>query len=90
MPSGLYPVYYSPFSGTPDMAFPLGEVYTMSNITGQEEPLPVAADIMAAQGCDGLVTKLGLELVKKGVVKVPKAGGDLEGREILFRREMGL
>ncbi|KAJ6788972.1 hypothetical protein PWT90_02568 [Aphanocladium album] len=81
---------YSPMAGTPDFAFPLGELRTMSNITGREEPLPVSADIMAARGCDGLITRLGLELVKKGAVKIPKAGGTLDGGEVLFRREMGL
>ncbi len=89
IPWGMENVYYSPFSGTPDLAFPLGEVRTLSNITGQEEPLPVSADIMAARGCDGLVTRLGLELVKKGAVRIPKAGGSLDGAEVLFRREMG-
>lgn len=90
LPIGLDPTSYSPFSGVPDFAFPLGEVKTMSNITGKPEALPVAADIMAAQGCDGLITKIGLELVKRGAVVVPKAGGTLEGDEMLFRRDMTL
>lgn len=90
LPWGVQTQSYSPMAGTPDFAFPLGEVRTLSNITGQEEPLPVAADIMAARGCDGLITRLGLDLLKKGAVRVPKAGGTLSGGEILFRREMGL
>ncbi|TQV94449.1 hypothetical protein V2A60_005492 [Cordyceps javanica] len=86
---GLEDVFYSSFSGTPDFALPLGEVRTRSSVTGKDEPLPVSADVMAAHGCDGLVTRLAIELARAGAVKVPKAGGTLDGGEVLFRRQMG-
>lgn len=74
----------------PDIALPLGEVRTRSNITGLDEALPVSGDVMAARGCDGMIARLGMELVSKGAVRVPQAGGTMEGAEVLFRREMGL
>ncbi|OAA56494.1 Amidase [Cordyceps fumosorosea ARSEF 2679] len=90
LPIGPGTVYYAPFSGTPDVALPLGEVRSSSNVTGREEPLPVSADVMAARGCDALLTRLAVELARKGAVKVPRPGGSLDGAEVLFRREMGL
>ncbi|EGX94493.1 Amidase [Cordyceps militaris CM01] len=84
---GLQAAYWAPLTGTPDLALPLGEVRTLSNVTGEAEPLPVSADIMAARGCDGLLTRLAAELVAKGAVKVPQTGASLNGgAEMLFRQ----
>jgi hypothetical protein len=80
------------FAGVPDSVFPIGEVGEVSSVTGVEEKLPVAMDVMAARGCDGLLARLAQQLVEQGVIKVPKAGGTLEGGEVLMRRgfsEMG-
>lgn len=76
----------SSYSGTPDIVLPLGEVYRASNVTGEEELLPVTVDAMAARGCDGLLTRLAIDLVRQGSVVVPKTGGTLDGGEILFKR----
>lgn len=59
----------------------------MSNVTGMEELLPVSVDVMAARGCDGLLTRLAMDLVREGVIDVPKTGRDLDGAEVLFKRE---
>ncbi|KAM3497218.1 hypothetical protein MY10362_009422 [Beauveria mimosiformis] len=90
LPWGLATTLYSPFAGVPDVALPLGEVRTRSNVTGLDEALPVSGDVMAARGCDGMIARLGMELVRRGAVRVPQAGGTMEGAEVLFRREMGL
>ncbi|OLN83281.1 Amidase 1 [Colletotrichum chlorophyti] len=77
----------SVFSGAPDFVFPLGEVAAASGVTGASEALPVTVDIMAARGCDGLLVRLAQDLVREGILKVPMAGGTLEGGEVLFRRD---
>jgi hypothetical protein len=76
----------SVFSEAPDNVFPLGEVSYQSTITLKSELLPVAINIMVAKGCDGLIPRLAQDLVKEDILKIPKAGGTLEGDEILLRR----
>jgi Asp-tRNA(Asn)/Glu-tRNA(Gln) amidotransferase A subunit family amidase len=87
LPYGLYSSRYSSFSGTPDIALPIGEISFMSDVTGMEEPLPVSMNVMAARGCDGLLTRLAMDLVNAGMIDVPKTGRGLDGGEILFRRD---
>lgn len=89
VPFGFGTSRISVFAEVPDSVFPLGDVAGVggvSVITGVEERLPVAVDVLAAKGCDGLLARLAQELVEAGVVKVPKAGGTLEGGEVLMRR----
>ncbi|KAK4099405.1 glutamyl-tRNA amidotransferase [Parathielavia hyrcaniae] len=86
IPLGFGTSRISVFSGVPDSVFPIGEVARLSSITGVEEMLPVAVNVLAAAGCDGLVVRLAQELVEAGLLKVPKAGGTMEGGEVLMRR----
>ncbi|KAH6628077.1 amidase signature domain-containing protein [Chaetomium tenue] len=55
IPFGFYASRIASFAGVPDLVFPLGEVGVMSDVTGQEERLPVAVSVLAARGCDGLL-----------------------------------
>ncbi|KAG7113497.1 Scytalone dehydratase-like protein Arp1 like [Verticillium longisporum] len=87
VPLGFSSSRISVFAEVPDLVFPLGEVASLSSITGVEEKLPVAVDIMAAKGCDGVIVKLAKDLVAEGVLTVPKAGATLEGGEVLLRRD---
>lgn len=36
--------------------------------------LPVAVNVVAAKGCDGVIFDLANQLVKAGILKVPKTG----------------
>ncbi|KAH7309059.1 glutamyl-tRNA amidotransferase [Stachybotrys elegans] len=87
-PLGFGTSRISVFSEAPDNVFPLGEVAAPSTITLQDEMLPVTVNLMVAKGCDGLLPRLAQDLVKEGVLKVPKAGGTLEGGEILLKRDL--
>ncbi|KAF4853417.1 Amidase 1 [Colletotrichum siamense] len=78
----------SVFSGAPDHVFPVGQVGSMSAVTNHTEMLPVTVDVMAARGCDGLITRLALDLVEEGLVVVPQVGAGLDGGEILMRRDV--
>ncbi|KAK0628366.1 glutamyl-tRNA amidotransferase [Bombardia bombarda] len=69
----------SVFSEVPDSVFPLGQVAAKSAITNHVEYLPVAVDVLAAKGCDGLLARLAADLVEAGVLKVPKTGGTMDG-----------
>lgn len=77
----------SSYSGAPESTFPIGEVGSLSTVTGQLERLPVSVEVLAAKGCDEVLVRLAKDLVRKGVIGEPKAGGSLKGAEILFRRE---
>lgn len=39
--------------------------------------LPVAVDIIAAKGCDGMIFELAEELLAAGIIEVPKTGSTL-------------
>jgi hypothetical protein len=39
--------------------------------------LPVAVDIIAAKGCDGMVFELAEKLLAAGIIGVPKTGSTL-------------
>ncbi|KAK4236231.1 amidase signature enzyme [Achaetomium macrosporum] len=73
----------------PDSVFPVGEVLSRSAITAHDEALPVAIDINAAKGCDGLLVKLAQDLVKAGIIPEPRPGGSINGGAILMRRSFG-
>ncbi|KAK0717464.1 glutamyl-tRNA amidotransferase [Lasiosphaeria miniovina] len=88
VPFGFSTGRVSPFTEVPDSVFPLGEVSSTSSITGKPEPLPVAVDVMVAKGCDGLLVRLAQDLVKAGVITIPKTGasGKTGGKILLKAR----
>lgn len=87
VPFGFSAGRISVYTEIPDVVFPLGEVTGFSAISNHDEFFPVGVSVMAAKGCDGLLTKLALDLVEAGIIKTPKAGGTLNGDKILMRRE---
>ncbi|KAG6355030.1 hypothetical protein INS49_004111 [Diaporthe citri] len=74
----------SVFSECPDFVFPIGEVPSFSEITNHVEYFPVAVGVMAAKGCDGLLSRLAIDLVEANILKVPQVGGRLTGGPILY------
>jgi hypothetical protein len=46
--------------------------------------LPVAVDIIAAPGCDGVIFELAEQLQMAGIVNIPKAGSTM------YRRGLGV
>ena len=86
VPFGFSSGRISVFSECPDHVYPLGQATTRSNITEHDEFYPVAIDIMAAKGCDGLLVKLAQDLTAAGILKVPKVGGTITGGDILMKR----
>ncbi|KAK3934271.1 amidase signature enzyme [Diplogelasinospora grovesii] len=73
----------SVYSGCPDHVYPIGQVAAKSDVTNHEELFPVAVDIMAAKGCDGLLVRLAQDLIDAGILAVPKTGGSTTGGDIL-------
>ncbi|ETS87136.1 hypothetical protein PFICI_00964 [Pestalotiopsis fici W106-1] len=74
----------SVFCECPDFIFPIGEMPNWSSITNHEEYLPVAVGILAAKGCDGLLSRLAMDLVDAGVLQAPRVGSTLGGGAILY------
>ncbi|KAJ7314350.1 amidase signature domain-containing protein [Mycena albidolilacea] len=70
----------------PDSVYPLGQISAKSSITGHEEWFPVAVDILAAKGCDGLLARLAKDLAAAGILPVPEVGGSITGGDILMKR----
>jgi hypothetical protein len=70
----------------PDSVYPLGQVSANSSITGHEEWFPVAVDILAAKGCDGLLVRLAKDLAAAGILPVPEVGASITGGDILMKR----
>ncbi|KAK3330746.1 amidase signature domain-containing protein [Apodospora peruviana] len=85
VPLGFGTSRISVFTEVPDSVYPLGQVASLSTITNHVEYFPVAVDIMAAKGCDGLLVKLAQDLVQAGILTVPKAGGTVTGGDILMK-----
>ncbi|KAK5944099.1 hypothetical protein PMZ80_003380 [Knufia obscura] len=75
------------FAEVPDMVYPLGQAASFSNITQHEEYFPVAVDVIAAKGCDGLLVKLAQDLVAAGIIPQPVTGRTIYGGDVLMRRE---
>ncbi len=44
------------FAEVPDVVVPVGQASYQSTITNHTEVLPVTVDLMAAKGCDGMVS----------------------------------
>jgi hypothetical protein len=93
VPFGFSTGRASVMSEAPDHVFPLGQVASRSNITHHDEFMPVAVDVMAAKGCDGLLIKLAQDLTTAGILTPPQVGGTILGGDILMRKraeEMGI
>ncbi|KAF2676087.1 glutamyl-tRNA amidotransferase [Lentithecium fluviatile CBS 122367] len=89
-PAGFGQNSISGFSEAPDYVVPIGEAPYNSTITGHVEYLPVAVDIMAAKGCDGMILSLIEALYEAGILKKAKAGrSGVTGGDILFKRGVG-
>ncbi|THV50889.1 hypothetical protein BGAL_0132g00210 [Botrytis galanthina] len=74
VPSGWSVSRVSNFAEVPDMVFPIGQAAYNSTISLQTEYLPVAIDIIARKGCDGMIFELAERLLEEGILVVPKAG----------------
>lgn len=66
----------SPLTGCPDVVFPLPDEATVADdiVTGHDELYPVAVDVLAAKGCDGMLARLAQDLSALGLVAQPKVG----------------
>jgi hypothetical protein len=62
----------------------VGQAPYNSTITQHEEFLPVAVNIIAAPGCDGVIFDLAVQLQEAGIINVPESGSTM------YRRDIGL
>jgi hypothetical protein len=93
VPFGFSSGRISVLAEVPDHVFPIGQVASKSSVTKHDEFFPVAVDVLAAKGCDGLLVKLAQDLTDAGILKVPKVGGTITGGDILMKKraeEMGI
>jgi hypothetical protein len=74
IPSGWSVSRVSNFAEVPDMVWPIGQAAYNSTISLQTEYLPVAVDIIARKGCDGMIFALTEQLLTEGILMVPKTG----------------
>ncbi|KAL8940250.1 MAG: hypothetical protein Q9216_002904 [Gyalolechia sp. 2 TL-2023] len=99
VPFGFSNSRISVFSEVPDVVVPVGQAAYQSNITGHEEVLPVTVDILAARGCDGMLThdiplkqpqlfNLVQDLTAAGILNATQTGRTIKGGEILLKRGM--
>jgi hypothetical protein len=86
-PTGFSNGRISVFAGCPDSVFPLGQMSAVSTITNHTEYYPVGVDILVAKGCDGMLAKLAVDLVAKGILTIPLTGATIYGGDILMKRE---
>jgi hypothetical protein len=92
-PFGFSSGRISVLAEVPDHVLPIGQVASRSSVTKHDEYFPVAVDILAAKGCDGLLVKLAQDLTAAGIIAVPKVGGTITGGDILMKKraeEMGI
>ncbi|RJE22499.1 Glutamyl-tRNAGln amidotransferase [Aspergillus sclerotialis] len=85
LPFGFSNGEIASFAETPDSVYPLGEVPVFSEITNHTEFVPVTVDIIAARGCDGIISQLAKDLIDAGILTRPRVGSSLRGGEILLR-----
>ncbi|KAH8907625.1 glutamyl-tRNA amidotransferase [Coniochaeta sp. PMI_546] len=85
-PFGFSSGRISVLAEVPDHVLPIGQVATKSSVTNHDEYFPVAVDIMAAKGCDGLLVKLAQDLVDAGIIAVPKVGATITGGDVLMKK----
>ncbi|KND89005.1 Amidase 1 [Tolypocladium ophioglossoides CBS 100239] len=86
VPFGFSSGRISVFSECPDHVFPVGQVSSRSAITQHDEFFPIAVDIMAAKGCDGLLVKLAQDLVEAGIIAEPMVGQTILGGDVLMKK----
>lgn len=86
IPFGFSSGRISSFSECPDSVFPIGQASGFSSITQHDEYFPVTVDVLVAKGCDSLLAKLAQDLVRAGILHVPKVGGTIYGGDILMRK----
>ncbi|GAA5890100.1 hypothetical protein JCM6882_009226 [Rhodosporidiobolus microsporus] len=67
-------LYYSVFSGAPEVVIPIGQVPYNSTISGVVEYSPVTIDVLARPGCDYVLLDLVAQLADAGLVKEVKTG----------------
>ncbi|CEJ82024.1 hypothetical protein VHEMI02116 [[Torrubiella] hemipterigena] len=87
LPYGFEHVSYSGMSGVPDVVFPLGEVESESSITGIHEKLPVSVSVLAARGCDGIITRLAIDMLDADALSIPEVGSTTNGANVKFRSD---
>lgn len=83
-PSGYSKFLISNMASVPDFVIPVGEIEAYSTITQHQENFPVAIDVLAAKGCDGLLVRLAQDLLEAGIISAPLTGGTLTGGPVLF------
>ncbi|KAK4452717.1 amidase signature enzyme [Podospora aff. communis PSN243] len=66
--------YLASTAGCPQVGIPVGQVSYVSEISGQEEMLPINVDLVAAPGCDGMLLALVEKLAEIGVARGVKVG----------------
>ncbi|WAO94667.1 Amidase domain-containing protein [Fusarium falciforme] len=64
----------SVMSETPDMVVPIGQMAYHSLVTSHKEYLPIAVDMMAAKGCDGMLFSLIQDLYEAGILGISQTG----------------
>ncbi|KAL8383449.1 hypothetical protein RB595_010580 [Gaeumannomyces hyphopodioides] len=78
-PLGFGSSRISVFAGVPNSVFPLGDEAAASRVSGREEGYPVAVNVLAARGCDGLLARLAADLVEAGILREPRTGRTVGG-----------
>ncbi|KAI5273136.1 hypothetical protein E4T47_03661 [Aureobasidium subglaciale] len=63
-----------PFFGCVDLTLPIGEVTYFSNVTFQEETMPVTINIVARRGCDRVLMNFVEKMADKGILNPVKTG----------------
>lgn len=72
-------LFIAPFAEVTDVVIPIGQVAYFSNVTLQEEYLPVTLNIMAAKGCDLMVLDLVNDLYREGLLSLVETGSSIFG-----------
>ncbi|GAA5849375.1 hypothetical protein JCM8547_006530 [Rhodosporidiobolus lusitaniae] len=67
-------LYYSVFSGAPEVVVPIGQVPYNSTLSGIVEYSPVTVDILARPGCDYVLLDLVAQLADAGLLQEVKTG----------------
>lgn len=66
--------YLASAAGAPDVTIPLGQVEFHSAVSRAREVLPVAAQLVARRGCEGVLVRLVGVLAEMGVLRETKVG----------------
>ncbi|KAL8865451.1 MAG: hypothetical protein Q9198_009316, partial [Flavoplaca austrocitrina] len=71
VPFGFSSSRISVFAEVPDVVVPVGQASYLSTVTNHTEVLPVTVDLMAAKGCDGMVSSSILALIPSKTLECP-------------------